>query len=242
MYKFINDKLKLTCFKLKYYITFFTPPGTTVNDVLAACLAGALRLYLIEEASKDPDDIQIAISVNTRSPAVLSRNSIPLENHSTGMLFNLPVGKDNPESRLLETKRRMDNLKASTDWLLFGWMFSNIIGNLPNFIAKFCFYSLNRHCALVLSNVPGPLNELEITSNKVETIIPWPPLISDTSMTVSVFSYAGYVRVALLTDEAVLSQPRKLTERFLQEVKEMYESIVCKSLDKDFVKKDDILF
>ena len=209
--------------------------------MLAACLAGTFRRYLKEEKLKDPDDIQIAFSINTRSVADLSRNSIPLENQSTGMFFNLPVGKKNPESRLLETKRRMDISKASTDWLLFGLLYSHIFGNLPCFIAKFCFDFFSKRCALVLSNVPGPLNELEITSNKVETIIPWPPLISDTSMTVSVFSYAGYVRVAVLTDEAILSQPRKLTEMFVQEFKEMYEGVVCKSLDSGFIPKCDIL-
>ena len=207
--------------------------GTTVNDVLAACLAGAIRQYLKEEGLQDPDDIQIAVSVNTRPPTVLSRNSIPLENHSTGMLYNLPVGKASAESRLYETKRRMDNLKASTDWRMFGWVYSNIVGNLPDFIAKFCFYSLSKHCALILSNVPGPLNELEMASNKVETVIPWPPLISDTSMSVSVFSYAGSVRLAVLTDKAVMSHPSKLTDRFVHEFQGVYESVVRKPLDGD---------
>lgn len=200
-----------------------------------------MRRYLKEERLKDPDDIQIAVSVNTRSPAVLSRNSIPLENSTTGMFFNLPVGKGNSETRLLETKRRMDNLKSSTDWLFFGFIYSYVFGNLPDFIAKSCFKFFSKHCALILSNVPGPLNELQITSNKVETIIPWPPLISGTSMSVSVFSYAGSVRVAVLADEAALSQPSKLTDRFVQEFKELYEGVVCKPLENGFIRKCDIL-
>ncbi|KAJ7378465.1 hypothetical protein OS493_023000 [Desmophyllum pertusum] len=58
--------------------------GTTVNDVLSTCFAGSLRRYLRSDGMDNPADIQIIVTVNTRSPNILSRDNIPLENHSSG--------------------------------------------------------------------------------------------------------------------------------------------------------------
>ena len=201
-------------------------PGTTVNDVLSTCLAGSLRRYLKSQGSKHPDDIQIAITINTRSPKVLSRDNIPLENHSTGLFYNLPVGLADPFKRLLETKRRMDNLKSSSDWRIFGLIYSHIIGRLPDFIGRFSSFSLKRHCSLILSNVPGPLTPFEIGGKEVKTAIAWPPLVSDTGMSIAVFSYAGTLRMGVLSDKAVLADPGKLAENFIEEFEEMYEYVM----------------
>jgi len=200
-----------------------TRTGTTVNDVLSTCLAGSLRRYLSSEGMENPADIQIAVSINTRSPKVLSRDNIPLENHSAGLLYNLPVSMADPLKRLLETKRRMDKLKSSTDWRIFGFIYDHIVGRLPDFIGRFSSFSLNRHASLILSNVPGPLTPFEIGGKEVVIAIPWPPLVSDTGMSITVFSYAGTLRMSVLSDKAVLANPGKLTEMFIEEFEEMYE-------------------
>ena len=196
-----------------------------MNDVLSTCLAGSLRRYLRSEGMDNPADIQIAVTINTRSPKILSRDNIPLENHSTGLLYNLPVGVADPLKRLVETKRRMDNFKSSSDWRIFGFIYSQIVGRLPDFIGRFSSFSLNRHCSLILSNVPGPLTPFEIGGKEVVTAIAWPPLVSDTGMSIAVFSYAGTLRMSVLSDKAVLANPGKLTEKFIEEFDEMYEYV-----------------
>ncbi|XP_001633379.2 putative diacyglycerol O-acyltransferase MT1809 [Nematostella vectensis] len=201
--------------------------GTTVNDVLSACLAGALRRYLKSEGLDEPGDMQIAVSINTRSPHKLSRESIPLENHTTGILWSLPVGTDDPVQRIYETKTRMDDMKTSSDWKIFGFIFNYVVGNLPEFLGRFSSYSLSRHCCLILSNVPGPLSSLEMSGNEVETVIAWPPLMSDTSMSVAVFSYAGTLRMSVMTDKAVMSDPSILTEHFIAEFNEMHHRVMA---------------
>lgn len=184
---------------------------------------------------KNPADIQIAVTINTRSPKVLSSDNIPLENHSTGLLCNLPVGMADPLKRLLETKRRMDNLKSSSDWRIFGFIYFQIVGRLPDFIGRFSSFSLNKHCSLILSNVPGPLTPFQINGKEVVTAIAWPPLVSDTGMSIAVFSYAGTLRMSVLSDKAVLAKPGKLTEMFTQEFDELYE---CVKNGPDLITED----
>ncbi|KAJ7315265.1 hypothetical protein OS493_038839 [Desmophyllum pertusum] len=199
--------------------------GTTVNDVLLTCLAGSLRRYLRSEGMDNPTDVQIIVTVNTRSPNILSRDNIPLENHSSGSLYNLPVGVADPLKRLLETKRRMDNFKSSSDWRVFGFIHSQIVGRLPDFIGRFVAFAFSPHCSLILSNVPGPLTPFQIGGKEVMTAIAWPPLIGDTGMSIAMFSYAGTLRMSVLSDKAVLANPGKLTEKFIEEFDEMYEYV-----------------
>ena len=197
-----------------------------MNDVLSTCLAGSLRRYLSSEGIKEnPTDIQIAVTINTRPLKVLAKENIPLENHSTGLLYSLPVSMVDPLKRLMETKRRMDNLKSSSDWRIFGFIYSHIVGRLPESIGRFSSFSLKRHCSLILSNVPGPLTPFEINGKEVVTAIAWPPLISDTGVAIAVFSYAGALRMSVLCDKAVLSNPTKLTEKFVEEFDEIYKCV-----------------
>lgn len=49
----------------------------------------------------------------------------------------------------------------------------------------------------------------------------WPPLISDTGISVAVFSYAGNIRVCVKVDTAVISDPMILMDNFTKEVEDL---------------------
>ena len=74
---------------------------------------------------------------------------------------------------------------------------------------------------MVMSNVPGPLNHLELEGNVVESAMVWPPLVSDTGISVAVFSYAGKIRVTVKADSAVISDPMVLIDNFTKEVEDL---------------------
>ena len=84
--------------------------GCSVNDMLLASAAGALRSYLAEKG--DPvDDLEVRalVPVNLRRPG---------DEHALGNRFGLvalelPVGIENPLARLYETRNRMEALKGS---------------------------------------------------------------------------------------------------------------------------------
>ena len=44
-------------------------------------------------------------------------------------------------------------------------------------------------------------------------------------MSIAVFSYAGTLRMSVLSDKAVLANPAKLTEKFEKEFEQMYECV-----------------
>ena len=74
---------------------------------------------------------------------------------------------------------------------------------------------------MIMSNVPGPVNQLELDGNVVDSAMVWPPLISDTGISVAIFSYAGKIRVSVKVDSAVISDPMVLMDNFTLEVEDL---------------------
>ncbi|XP_028415178.1 uncharacterized protein LOC114538228 [Dendronephthya gigantea] len=204
--------------------------GATINDVVTGCLAGAVRRYIKTTTGQCSEDVQIAVSINTRPPSLLLKENIPLENNSTGVIFNLPVSKESVHERIHESMKRMDAIKNSSDFLVFGFIFNTVLANLPEFLGRFTVNSLNRHCCLIMSNVPGPLNKMVIGGNEVVSLMVWPPLIGGTGVSTAIFSYADTIRLNIKADTSVFPEPKLLADYFEKEVEELF---------KTYAKKDD---
>ena len=169
------------------------------------------------------EDVQIAVSINTRPPSLLMKENLPLENNSTGVILNLPVTGETVLERIQQSKQRMDAIKNSSDFLVFGFIFNHVLANLPDFLARFSVNSLNRHCCLIMSNVPGPLNKMVIGGDEVESIMVWPPLIGGTGMSTAIFSYADTVRLNVNADTSIFPNPKLLANYFQLEIEELFE-------------------
>lgn len=207
-----------------------TKIGTTINDVVTGCLAGAVRRYLISTYGKCTEDVQIVVSINTRPPSMLLKDNIPLENNSTGVFLTLPVKAETVLKRVEESKKRMDSIKNSSEFLVFGFIFSHVLANLPEFLGRFAVNSLNKHCCLIMSNVPGPLNKMVIGGNEVESVMVWPPLVGGTGMSTAIFSYADTIRLNVKVDTSVFPDPQVLADNFQMEMDELFE-ICAKKVD-----------
>ena len=198
-------------------------PGATINDVLTGCLAGAVRRYIKSTTGQCREDVQIAVSINTRPPSVLLKENLPLENNATGVILNLPVTEDTILKRLEESKKRMDAIKNSSHFLVFGFIFNHVLANLPDFLARLSVNSLNRHCCLIMSNIPGPLNKMVIGGDEVESIMVWPPLVGGIGMSTAIFSYDNTVRLNVKADTSAFPNPKLLADYFQQEIDELFE-------------------
>lgn len=219
---------KWSCSVSKFSTLFVI--GATINDVVTGCLAGAVRRYLISTYGKCTEDVQIAVSINTRPPSLLLKDNIPLENNSTGVLLSLPVKAQTVLERVEESKKRMDVIKNSSDFLVFRFIFNYVIANLPEFLCRITVNSLSKHSCLIMSNVPGPLNKMVIGGDEVESIMIWPPLVGGTGMSMAIFSYADTIRLNVKVDTSIFPDPQVLTSNFQKEIDELFE-ICSKKVD-----------
>jgi len=191
--------------------------GCSVNDVLLASVAGAIRSYL-EQQGEDVDGIELRamVPVNLRDP----RKWKDLGNKFGLVPLLLPVGVANPISRVFEVRRRMDELKQGyTAILSMGIL--GVVGLAPRAVQKQALDFLAKKATAVMTNVPGPQQPLYLAGARVERMMFWVPQSGNIGMGVSILSYAGGVQFGLITDKRLCEEPQRIIDRFEPEFEKL---------------------
>jgi WS/DGAT/MGAT family acyltransferase len=188
--------------------------GGTVNDVLMAAAAGALSRYLREQG-EDPAGLELrtAIPVNLRAP-----EQRDLGNYFGLVFLDLPLGLDHdPRARFLELKKRMDALKHSPEPFVLLQMM-RVTGGGPRWLEELVVRFLGAKTTAVLTNVPGPREPRYLAGRRIRTVMFWVPQAGRVGLGISIFSYAGEVRLGVSVDEQLVPDPERILEAFPREL------------------------
>lgn len=185
--------------------------GTTVNDVMVSCLAGALHDYLKrqDKCADKLEDMWASVPVDIRA----STKSVKLKNKFALVFLRLPIVAKNAVDRLLATKQRMDVIKTSAEPLVTATTVQ-ILMMLPECISRPLIDFFCRKMSCVLSNVPGPQHTLYLGGQKIVQGIFWVPQRANIGVGLSIFSYGGGIRVGVYSDECVIPNPKEVVEGF----------------------------
>jgi len=186
--------------------------GSTVNDVMVSCLAGALHDYLRGQEDYSVaklEDMWATVPVDIRA----STKSVKLKNKFALVFPRLPIVAKNAVDRLLATKQRMDVIKTSAEpWVTTGTV--QILMMLPECVSKPLIDFFSRKTSCVISNVPGPQQTLFLGGQKIIEGIFWVPQRANIGVGLSIFSYRGGIRVGVYTDKCVIPNPREVVKGF----------------------------
>ncbi len=191
--------------------------GGTVNDVLMTAVAGAFRRYLIAHG-EDPAELRCAVPVNLRRPSEMRR----LGNHFGLVFVELPLQLATPGARFDALKRHMDRLKRSPEALVL-WQVMRITGAAPRLFEDVVVRILGAKTSMVLTNVPGPREPRYLAGERIQTIMFWVPQAGRIGLGVSIFSYAGQVRLGLSVDARLVHDPERVLEAFESELEALAE-------------------
>jgi len=182
----------------------------TINDLLVSALAGALH-QLLRENGGLPEEIHAMIPFNLRP---LDR-PVPAElgNDFALILLGLPVGDVAPEKRVREVSSRMNRLKSSHEALIAHGVLS-AIGMTPPWVEDRLIGFFTEKASLVVTNVPGPRQQLYLAGAPVTGVLVWAPCSGSLGMTVSIFSYHGEVTVGFMTDTALTAGALQLARAY----------------------------
>ncbi|MDE0142919.1 MAG: wax ester/triacylglycerol synthase family O-acyltransferase [Caldilineaceae bacterium] len=183
--------------------------GATVNDVLVAAMAGALRRY-VEARGDDPEgkEIRAMVPVDIRGP-----EDTKLTNRFALVYLPLPIGIADPLDRLFETKRHMDAIKRSPEALVTYQVIAGL-GVVSDNIARRVREYYADKVSVVLTNVPGPPQKLYFAGKALDTIVFWVPQSGSIGVGISIFSYGGQVNVGLITDRGLAPDPDTIIAAF----------------------------
>jgi diacylglycerol O-acyltransferase len=206
--------------------------GSSVNDVLLCCVAGALRDYLV--ARGDPVEgvvVRALVPVNLRPVESAYR----LGNQFGLVFLDLPIGIENPIERLYAVRANMNALKGSYQPILTLGLLA-AMGSGPKILQETLLTILARNATAVMTNVPGPQQALYLAGARIDSLMFWVPQSGDIGMGVSILSYDDRVQFGVVTDRGLCSDPERLIERF----RAQFEQLVLATLMSPWPRDGDL--
>ena len=195
--------------------SFIKTTGATINDVLLNGVAGALRRYLIArgEELRPGLEIRAIVPVNLRPEGAVEQ----LGNRFGLVFLALPVGVADRTERLRELKARMDSIKNSTEAVVT-YAVLNALGTASSSVESQAVRFFGSKATAVMTNVPGPREELYLAGKAMRSMMFWVPQAAHLGLGVSILSYAGQVRLGVVTDAGLMPDPKSLIEAFQEEM------------------------
>jgi len=175
--------------------------GCTVNDVVLALCAGALRRYLLARDELPDEPLVGFVPVSVRA----EEDKLSAGNRLSAMLTSLATEVSDPVERLRSISAAMSEAKSQhsligadvlTDWTEF--TFPALIGRAARLISSMKVFDRVRPAFNVtISNIPGPPFPLFLAGARVTAIYPLGPVVEGVGLNMTVMSYCGTVYFGL---------------------------------------------
>jgi WS/DGAT/MGAT family acyltransferase len=195
--------------------------GGSVNDVVLATTAGAIRRFLIEERSYEPTDIPFRAMnpVSTRSP----RSQGQMGNQVAMWLVDLPIAEPDPGKRFVMIKQATQNLKK-TKQALGAATLVELSSGTPMTLLSLASRVVGpriRPFNMTVTNIPGPQFPMYLLESQMLANYPMVPLWAQHGVGVALFSYNGKLLWGVQADYDTLPD----SERFVEELHTSFDEL-----------------
>jgi diacylglycerol O-acyltransferase len=174
--------------------------GCTVNDVVLAAVTVGFHDLLVERGeSASPFAVRTLVPVSVRRPDQRG----DLDNRVSAILLDLPVDESDAVTVLGAVVGRMRRMKATHE--AEAGELVTTIGNVvpPPVLAaglRLTFRVPQRFLTTVVTNVPGPREELRLGGCRMVAAYPYVPIADRVRIGIAVTSYAGSLLFGITAD------------------------------------------
>jgi diacylglycerol O-acyltransferase len=190
--------------------------GVTLNDVVLASAAGALRELLLRHDGRADAPLIVSVPVGLdTSPDRLTGNEV------FGLNVSLPVHVADPRERAQLISSAMRTAKEDLH-LMGAEAMAQWATYLPPGLSPPIFRwvarreTQSRMMNLLISNVPGPRERGSTGGATVSEIYSVGPLLAGSGMNITVWSYVDQLNVSVHTDDVTLDDPHEVTDAMVQ--------------------------
>ncbi|HTN23920.1 MAG TPA: WS/DGAT domain-containing protein, partial [Solirubrobacteraceae bacterium] len=172
--------------------------GGTVNDVVLAVVAGALRHWLHSRGVRTEGlELRALVPVSVRAAAEAGAGG----NRLAVMRGPLPVYVDDPVERLAVVRAAMDDLKESKQAVGAEVLTSVQQFAPPTVLAQASRLNFStRLFNMLVTNIPGPQFPLYVQGARMTSVFPIAFLPKDHALAIAIMSYDGQMNFGLLGD------------------------------------------
>ncbi len=204
----------------------------TLNDVVLAICAGALRRYLIDRGELPSKSLVAMVPVSTRQ----KDQHGTMGNLVSGMMVELATDIEDPVERLKALQQNAKSGKAVekagaartmsdlAEFIPFG-----LANRMTKLYSRFKVSELhNPIFNLVITNVPGPQLDLYMAGHKLLATMGMAPVMDGMGLLIAVLSYNGVLSISPTSSPAVMPDLDKFARYLRESANELEAAIVPK--------------
>jgi len=194
--------------------------GGTVNDVVMAICAGALRQYLIEHDALPDKPLRAMVPVSIRT----GTEADPWTNRVSSIVVDLPTNCADPLERvalcrdaMVAAKRQFDLVPANT--------LSDVAQTASPVVATAALRLMSRMAGrinlptnLTISNVPGPRQPLYFAGARLESYIPVSIVTDGMGLNITVHSYLDRLEFGIIVAGELVPDVWHLADLHIDEI------------------------
>lgn len=211
--------------------------GCTLNDVVLAICAGALRRYLLDHDALPEKPLVSMVPVSVRSKEEKSS----LGNQVSAMLIQLATDVADPIERLKQIQGNTKQgktyqnavganaLMQTSELIPFG-----LAGQAARIYARSEFAPRHRpliNC--VITNVPGPQIPLYLGGHRLLANMGMAPIVEGMGLIITIFSYNGVVSVSSISSPKVMPDLDVFTRYIWESANELEAQILALDIAKE---------
>jgi diacylglycerol O-acyltransferase / wax synthase len=196
--------------------------GGTVNDVVLAVVAGAMRRWLRARGVRTEGmELRALVPMSIRSEEEMSAGG----NRIAAMRGPLPVYVEDPVERLRVVRESMAGVKDSKQALG-----AEVIAGLQDFAPPTLLAQASRLnfstrlFNLIVTNVPGPQFPLYLLGRELHELVPVAFLPENHALAIAIMSYNGGVDFGLLADYDAMADVEFVTHAIRESLDELLEA------------------
>jgi len=200
--------------------------GGTVNDVVMAICAGALREYLLRHDALPEAPLRAMVPVSIRTGDEVD----PWTNRVSSIFAELPTDCDDPVERVARCRQAMADAKHQLDLVP-----ADALAEATDFTSPFVATAAVRLVArlsdrvmlpanVVISNVPGPRHPLYFAGAKLDHYIPVSTIANGMGLNITVHSYEDRLDFGLVADRDLVPDLWDLADLHIDEVKALFDA------------------
>jgi WS/DGAT/MGAT family acyltransferase len=200
--------------------------GGTVNDVVMAICAGALREYLLRHDALPTAPLRAMVPVSIRT----GLEDDPWTNRVSSIVCELPTDCDDPVERVARCRAAMADAKKQLDLVPATALTDAtdatspvIAGAAVRLMARLSD-RVNLPVNVVISNVPGPRQSLYFAGCKLHHYIPVSTISNGIGLNITVHSYEDRLDFGLVADRDLVPDLWDLVDLHVDEIERLFEA------------------